>query len=87
MPSDRIALIPATQGLLSALRAACVLLHEAPDEAAAVSVAGRLEAGATALPLLARSESLAREVRFEVLMRLGAAGYEIRFWRGAEAEE
>ena len=83
----QITVIPATQGLLSALRAACQLLHDAPGEATAVSVAGHLERGATALPLLARAESLAREFEFEVLMRLGAAGYEIRFWRERELQE
>jgi hypothetical protein len=85
--SGQITVIPATQGLLAALRAACELLQDAPDEATAVSVSGHLERGATALPLLARAESLAREFRFEVLMRLGAAGYEIRFWRGGEPQE
>jgi hypothetical protein len=85
--TGQITVIPATQGLLSALSAACQLLHDAPDEARSVSVAGRLEPGATALPLLARAESLAREFGFEVLMRLGAAGYEIRFWRAAEMHE
>lgn len=81
MPSDRIRLISPTQGLLAALRAACDALSDAPNEIQAVSIAGRLRPGSTALPLLARAESLAKEFEFSVLMRLDAGAYAIRFQR------
>jgi hypothetical protein len=81
MPAHQITLIPAMQGLLVALQAACDALHAAPDEIDAVSVAGRLRPEATALPLLARAESLGRQFGFDVLMRLSAGAYEIRFTR------
>lgn len=81
MPARQIALMPATQGLLAALQAACDALHAAPDQIDAISLAGRLEPEATALPLLARAESLAKEFEFSVLMHLSAGAYEIRFAR------
>lgn len=73
--------MPETQGMLEALQAACDALHSAPNEIDAVSVAGRLLPDATALPLLARADSLSRLFDFDVLVRLSAGAYEIRFTR------
>jgi hypothetical protein len=76
-----ITTLTSTQGLLSAVRAACCVLYEAPTEISAVTVAGDLEPGSTALPLLARAESLAREYGCGVVMHLAHDRYEIRFSR------
>jgi hypothetical protein len=52
MTSPTITTLSTTQGLLAAVRAACCLLNQAPDEVSAVTVAGDLEPGSTALPVL-----------------------------------
>jgi hypothetical protein len=70
-----------TQGLLSAVRAACSVLCDAPTEINAVTVTGDLEPGSTALPLLARAESLAREFGYGVVMHVAHDRYKIRFSR------
>lgn len=87
MTADPVVLTSATQGIPAALRAACQLLKAAPGEISAVSVAGRLRPGSTALPLLARAESLARDFECSVRMRLRGGSYEIRFWRTGDARE
>jgi hypothetical protein len=81
MTSPTITTLSTTQGLLAAVRAACCLLNQAPDEVSAVTVAGDLEPGSTALPVLARAESLGREFGCSVLMHLAHDRYEIRFSR------
>lgn len=81
MTQPTLTSLTATQGLLSAVRAACSLLSDAPTEICAVTVTGDLEPGSTALPLLVRAESLAREFGCGVVMHLAHDGYEIRFPR------
>jgi hypothetical protein len=81
MAPPTVSTLTTTQGLLSAVRAACSVLCDAPTEISAVTVAGDLEPGSTALPLLARAESLAREFGCGVVMHLAHDGYEIRFSR------
>jgi hypothetical protein len=80
-PPSITATTTTTQGLLSAVRAACSVLCGAPTEISAVTLTGDLEPGSTALPLLARAESLAREFGYGVVMHVARDRYEIRFSR------
>jgi hypothetical protein len=82
-PARGVAPESPTQGILLALQAACEALHVAPDEIDAISLAGCLPPASTAVPLMARAESLAKEFRFSVVVRLSASEYEIRFVRNA----
>lgn len=81
MPDAPLSLMPATQGVLIALRAACDALHAAPEEVTAISIVGRVRPGSTALPLLARAESLAKEFELSVVMGLSRGTFEVRFSR------
>lgn len=81
MTSPTITILSSTQALLATARAACCVLRQAPDEVSAVTIAGDLEPGSTALPILARAESLGREFGCSVLMQLAHDRYEIRFSR------
>jgi hypothetical protein len=81
MTQPTLTSLTATQGLLSAVRAACSVLSDAPTEISAVTVTGDLEPGSTALPMLVRAESLAREFGCGVVMHLAHDRYEIRFSR------
>lgn len=85
MTTGAITRLASTESLLVAVRAACSVLFEAPDEVSAVTLAGDLQPGSTALPLLARAESLGREFGCRVHLTLGQNRYEIRFSRALPA--